>query len=79
MTDFSLIKQLNSSSEENEKTPLPKGLPYQQYEVVVENASKIVNIPLKETKTFEQMLSKFTNLTAEDLNKILRKVRGIRG
>lgn len=79
MTDFSLIKSLQST--EN-KTKLPPGHKYVKLNVIVENENITVHIPEKEAKSFEteyKLLSEQGYFNKYLFNKAMRMFRGIRG
>jgi len=77
MEKYSLIGQLDETQETPEPK-LPPGIKYQQYEILVEGKEMVVNIPLRETATFEQILSEYETIDREQMNEVLRHVRGIR-
>jgi len=78
MDNFSLIKQLSESPTES-VGKLPKGIPYQQYELLIDGKDQIVNIPLRESHNFEQTVTDMdTQLTTRTLTTLLRQFRGIR-
>lgn len=76
MSDFPLIQSLQ---EKNDKTALPKGHLYEKLAVVVENEEIIVHIPKREIENFSTMCNEGETLDKYTFNKIMRKVRGIRG
>lgn len=76
MSDFSLIRSLQ---EKDNKTPLPRGHKYTQYEIVVEKEKLTVHIPIKEAETFENAVGNTENMDKYNFSKIMRQVRGIRG
>ena len=75
---FSLLSTLNNSNKPKESM-LPKGHKYQEYIITVEGQEKTVFIPLRESETFEQLLSNTKEITITQLREILRKHRGIKG
>lgn len=77
MTNFPLLYNLQNPAKEEQQPLLPQGHKYQQYDITIENKQFIVHVPLKERQAFEQMTD--GEITLEDFNTILRKVRGIRG
>lgn len=81
MSDFSLIKQMNEGKDEQKETsPFPKGVRYQQYELEVDGAERVINIPLRESENFEAAVGALTSdITGPVLKKLLRDFRGIRG
>ena len=76
MKDFPLIRSLQDKSD---KTPLPKGHKYAEYEVTVEGETMTVNIPVNETEAFESALEETDLMDKYSFNRIMREVRGIRG
>lgn len=79
MEDFSLIKRLNETKDD-ESSPLAEGISYQQYEIEVDGHSQIINIPLREAEKFENAVIEEKNpLTRKTLKLLLRNHRGIRG
>ena len=76
MEDFPLIKSLQ---EKDDKTPLPRGHKYVEYEVIVEGEKMTVHIPEKESATFEEALGGSERMDKYSFSKIMRSVRGIRG
>ena len=79
MSMFSLIKHLNEG-DSTQKSPLAGGIPYQQYDIMVDNIEQCVNIPLKEAAAFEDALNnQTTQLTRQTLKVLLRTHRGVRG
>ncbi len=79
MKDFSLIKRLNESTDE-ETSPLATGISYQQYEIEVDGVAQLVNIPLREADCFETAVTEQKNpLTRKTLKLLLREYRGVRG
>jgi len=78
MSMFSLIKQLNDV-DDTKKTTLAKGVPYQQYDIMVDGVEQCVNIPLKEAANFEKQVEKLTTeMTRQALKVLLRNHRGLR-
>lgn len=77
MTDFPLIKGLQNP-EKDEKTPLPRGIKYAKFDVIVENEEMTVHVPEREAAGFEQEIAK-AELSRYDFKQILRKYRGVRG
>jgi len=79
MEDFSLIYQLNKK-ESQTSSPLAKNITYQQYEIEVDGAVQVVNIPLRETLNFETaIMEQEKPHTRKSLKLLLRKFRGVRG
>jgi len=79
MEDFSLLQKLNKKQTEKD-SPLAEGVTYQQYEVEVDGAVQVVNIPLRESLNFEAAITEQKNpLTRKSLKLLLREYRGIRG
>lgn len=79
MEDFSLIQKLNKKNSK-EDSPLAEGVTYQQYEIEVDGAVQVVNIPLREALNFESAITEQKNpLTRKSLKLLLREYRGIRG
>ena len=78
MPNFDLLQQLQNP-EADIKNTLPKGIKYDQFDVVVENETIPVYIPHRESEAFAQFLSENQTLKYEELKDVLRKVRGIRG
>lgn len=79
MENFSLIQKLNKKESEKE-SPLAEGVTYQQYEVDVDGAVQVVNIPLRESLNFESAITEQKNpLTRKSLKLLLREYRGVRG
>lgn len=76
---FSLLKTLGEEEQADEKTPLPKGINYQEYIIDVQGQELSVFIPLREYVAFEQSLSDIESLDRDALRDILRKHRGIKG
>jgi hypothetical protein len=79
MSDFPLIKSLQAKTN---KTELPRGHKYAEMSVVVENKELSVFIPEKEVETFENECNRLIGngyFNKYSFNKIMRKVRGIRG
>lgn len=80
MKDLPLIEQLNSLDKNEEQSTLPSSIKYQQYELEVDKAAQIVNIPLREAQAFEDAITKIKEpLTRSTLKSLLREFRGIRG
>lgn len=78
MTDFPLIRKLQNPDEDN-KTPLPRGLKYKQFEVLVDSEKVIYNIPAREAERFETFLESADATSKYNLMQMIREVRGIRG
>jgi len=79
MTKFPLIHKFENP-EKGDKTPLPRGIKYQEYELPYLNESITVFVPLKESKAFEAEVSKIEReLDRGALKRLLHKFRGIRG
>lgn len=78
MSKFSLIKQLQEQPE-TEKSVLPKGIQYQEYDVQTKDGDMTVFIPLREAEAFEKSLSEQTIVFRGDIRRLLRKHRGIIG
>lgn len=78
MSNFSLIKQLQNPTAEDEPR-LPKGIRYQEYEIEPKDGTMTVFIPLKEAEAFEESLMEFNILLRADVRSLLRKHRGIMG
>lgn len=79
MSKYTLIQQLENPIVD-ERTPLPKGIEYCQKTLTVEGEERVANVPLRESKTFDELVSNAgSKITAREYNDILRKVRGIRG
>jgi len=78
MENFSLIKKLNKS-DDKKPSPMAEGIKYQQYELEVDGKVQVVNIPLRETESFEKTIIETEEpLTRKSLKKILREHRGVR-
>lgn len=77
MGSYDLIKQLQDPK--TDKTPLPRGVTYDQYTVLEENKEVTVNIPRREKQKFERILDEQKSFTREELKTLLRDLRGVRG
>jgi hypothetical protein len=78
---FSLLKQLEElkKNPDAHKSPLPKGIKYEQRTLMVESQEVTVFIPLREATAFDQAITEQGKyLSRYDLSTLLRKHRGIR-
>ncbi len=78
MTEFALIEEFQNPNT-NDKTPLPKGLKYQEYELSLHGEPVTVFVPLKESAAFEQAMPDQDTFNRNELKRLLHKFRGIRG
>lgn len=78
MTKFALIKEFQNPKEDD-TTPLPTGLKYQEYELSLHGDPVTVFIPLKETAEFERAMPDQDTFDRNELKRLLHKFRGIRG
>lgn len=78
MSDFSLIKNLNTQSKKpKEQKPTGYGIKYEQYDVSVEGKEITVLIPLRECTNFENKITQIKDLTPEKLKQVTRELRGL--
>ena len=78
MAKFALLEEFQNPNRDD-KTPLPRGIKYQGYEVSLYGEPVTVFIPLKEAAAFEQAMPDQDTLNRDQLKRLLRKFRGIRG
>ncbi len=78
MAKFDLLQQLQNPKTDD-KTPLPKGVKYDQHEVVLEGETVLVYIPRRESEKFLEKVEEKPEMTRHNFNALLREVRGIRG
>jgi hypothetical protein len=78
MTKFALIEEFQNPNTDD-KTPLPRGLKYQEYELSLYGEPITVFVPLKESAAFEQAMPKRDTFNRRELKHLLHKFRGIRG
>lgn len=78
--DFPLLRQLHHPQKADEdNSPLPKGIKYQERTVIVENVEVEIFIPSREAASFDQTIREFDKpLDKHEFNTLLRKYRGIR-
>lgn len=76
MSDFPLIKQM-INPEEQKKSMLPEGVPYQRFNVRVDGDEKTIHIPLREAQAFKDRIAEEEKITKRILRSILREFRGI--
>lgn len=80
MSDFSLIKSLQTPVDPKTQSPLPEGIRYEEYEVDTYDCDVVkVFIPLSESEAFESELSDYTVVVRSDVRSLMRKYRGIIG
>lgn len=82
MTQFSLFEKLLTPKVEvvsSEKSATSRGICYQQYDLEVEGKTININIPIRESQTFENEVTNLSEpLTFVSLKLLLRKYRGTR-
>lgn len=80
MTTFSFLKTLRPEDEKESPAleEAKKQIKYQQYTILVENKEVDILIPIRESLSFEEGLTTYSEINNKDLKTILRKYRGIR-
>ena len=76
MTDsFNLIKRLHTTK----LTHIDNSIKYNQFDIIVEGKNCTVDIPIKETEEFKQILDNHKEpITRQTLRTLLRHFRGVK-